>query len=236
MTVAPPVIRGRVPDGYAGRVFYRLETFSYEGALRTVFPTVVKLVDQKLAQELAHPYSRGFSLYRSGKVVDDKGVLLPKWRGPLKGRISKAAPKSWPEFGSGGAFTVVSPRVRDVIEELEPGANFFIPIDGERTDGSGIVRLYVLIIGVAPARTALAMEANGIEHTVTDQVEPVFRRPDWLGWASEHFAYLDPKVVNGHALVHATGSLIVFSEELVRRLGNVLPTRNAFVPMGVADR
>jgi hypothetical protein len=63
------------------------------------------------------------------------------------------------------------------------------------------------------------MEANGIEHTVTDQGEPVFRHQDWLGWASEHFAYLDPKVVNGHALVHATGSLIVFSEELVRRLG-----------------
>jgi hypothetical protein len=43
-------------------------------------------------------------------------------------------------------------------------------------------------------------------------------------------------VVNGHALVHATGPLFVFSEELVRRLGNVLPKNKAFVPMGVAER
>ncbi len=111
-----------------------------------------------------------------------------------------------------------------------------ILIDGERTDGSGTVRLYVLIIGVAPARTALAMEANGIEHTVSDQGAPVFRLPDWLGWGREQFGYLDPQVVDGHALVHATGSLIVFSEELVRRLGNVLPKCNAFVPRGVAER
>lgn len=209
MTVAPPVIRGRVPDGYRGRVFYRLETFSYEGAMRTVFPTVVKLVDQKLAQLCRNGVDRSKGEFRElppSHGLNSAAAALPPW--------------------SVQAFAVSS---------KSGGRRQFLHSD-RRTDGSGTVRLYVLIIGVAPARTALAMEANGIEHTVSDQGAPVFRLPDWLGWGREQFGYFDLQVVDGHALVHATGSLIVFSEELVRRLGNVLPKCNAFVPRGVAER
>ena len=81
-------------------------SFSYEGALRTVCPTVVKLVDQKRAQGRAHSYSRGFSLYRSGMMVDDKGALLPKWREAAEnGEFRRPLPSRGPN-----SATALSPR------------------------------------------------------------------------------------------------------------------------------
>jgi hypothetical protein len=165
--------------------------------------------------------------------VDKKGALREKWRAPLRARIPKSAPKTWPEFGLGGSLTIVSPRLRDIIEELEPGANFFIPIDVAQSDGSTL-RLYAMVFGVVPPRTALSMEANGIEYPLSDyDGSPIFKRPEWLMSPSEHFGYLDPKAVDNHAVPYDTSSLMIFSEELMKRLGDVLPRGLAFVTMGV---
>jgi hypothetical protein len=211
-----------------------METFSHEGMRRTVYHGVVTVHDRKRMQELAHPLNMSCSLYKLGALTDERGELRDKWRQPLPARIPKSAPKSWPEFGVGGTLTIVSQRIRDLIEELEPGAHFFIPIDAEQSDAS-VLRLYAFFIGVVPTRTALSMDANGIAYSTSDfDGSPVFSRPEWLMRPSEHFGYLDPKVVDGHAILKDTASLCIFSAELVNGLGDVLPKGLAFVPMGVA--
>jgi hypothetical protein len=234
MSPTTPSIRGTIPESYTGAIFYRMETFSYEGMRRTVYHGVVTVLDRKRMQELGDPRNMTCSLYKLGILTDARGVLREKWREPLRARIPKSAPKSWPEFGVGGTLTVISSRIRDLIEALEPGANFFIPIDAE-TAGGSILRLYALFIGIVPARTALSMKANRTEFTASDyDGSPVFQRPEWLMGPSEHFGYLDPQVVGDHALLKDTASLWIFSAELVNQLGDVLPKGVAFVPMGVA--
>ena len=68
VSVPPPVIRGKIADGYTGRVVYRTDTFSYDGLRRQVFPGILTFMDRKLIEQLAHPRSGRDAIAFSGEV------------------------------------------------------------------------------------------------------------------------------------------------------------------------
>ena len=61
------------------------------------------------------------------ELCDANGALLPDLRMPVKAKLKSAARK-WDEF-SVGSTLLLSPRIRDVIEEMAPGAHYLVPVD-----------------------------------------------------------------------------------------------------------
>lgn len=143
---------------------------------------------------------------------------------PLKAKLKASASKSWVEF-AGTFMSTVSPRIKDIIEELAPGIHYFIPVDA--------FRAYFFVCGAGWMGEVVAREMSGITGTTTTfsgDVVPAF--PDFIG--SERFAYLDGSKIGSTPLFYHGRLSWVFCRELVERLGDILPRGNAFVPMGVA--
>ena len=129
-------------------------------------------------------------------------------------------------------MSTVSSRVRDIIEEFAPGIHYFIPVDVDEGQG-GCFRVYFFVCGVGWMGDVVALEASGITESMKSfagDTIPAF--PDFIG--SERFAYLDASKIDGAPLLYGGRLSLVFCRELVERLGDILPSGKAFVPMGVA--
>ena len=229
----PPVIRGKVPDGYRGPLFYKWHVFTYEG-LRASLQEQIVLEDRAMADRLVQkPSHTMVALRKDQNICDANGDLHPALREPIKARIRTKAYKSWPEITCGQMF-LVSPRVRDVIEEFAPGAHYFIAIDVADRQG-GSFRTYAFFCGVMRDYPALALKANNIPYTI----DAATGRPDYIApvWAvnSEQFGYLNASVIGGAPLLWDMRVMMLFSPELVARLGDVLPKHMCFVPMGLVE-
>jgi hypothetical protein len=230
VTVKPAPIRGEVPPDYRGPVYYRARIDSYEGFKRGVHE-FIKFEQKGLGQDLASADPIQAAHRVAPQLFDEKGELLPKWTVPLKARAASDAPKNWPEWAS-GSYTVVSQRVRDAIEEFEPGKHVFIPIDVANKDGSAR-RVYAFYQISSETRPSLALAANGIEHSLGPSGDPLFEKPEWL--KSDRFAYLNSQVVRDSAVDFDPRTGLVLSGELVEKLGDVFPKGLVLVPMGLAD-
>ncbi len=230
MTVKPAPIRGEVPSDYDGPIYYRTRIDSHEGFKRGVHE-FIKFEQKDVGPALAWADPVQAAHRAAPQLFDEKGELLPKWKRPLKARAASNAPKNWPEWAS-GSYTVVSERVREGIEELEPGKHLFIPIDVANKDGSTrrVYAFYQLRDRTGPT---FAMKANDIEYTLAPTGNPLFKRPQWLD--SDRFGYLNSQVLRGSALDFDPRTGLVLSGELVDKLGDVFPKGVVLVPMGVVD-
>jgi hypothetical protein len=222
----PPVIRGSVPPGYQGPLYYRLTRLSFEAGKKP-FQELITFKNSRLAQRLGNTMTFQAAWRKAPQLCDAQGELLPDLRTPLAAKL-KANARRWDEF-SIGSLVFVSERIHGLIEAAAPGAHYFVPVDVTGHDG-GIFRVYVFFCGVARARTLLDLEANNIPHTRTDSGSLEFRRPDWLD--SDHFGYLDAEVVAGAPLLYDHLFGLVFVQHLTEQLGDCLPAGWAFVPMG----
>jgi hypothetical protein len=86
--------------------------------------------------------------------------------------------------------------------------------------------------GLTRLPTVLAMEANGIEYTSFPDGSPRYAPPAWI--SSDAFGYLDSSAIDSAPLLYSPELGLLFSQELVDRLGQVMPEGTVFVPMGLA--
>lgn len=230
--VKPARIRGTVPNDYRGPLYYRVATFSYQGNKKGLHE-LVSFEDRKAVARLAK-VDIGRAAQRNDVVLcDANGELLPEWRTPLKAKLKGSAGKTrnWVEFAA-TFMSTVSPRIKDIIEEFAPGIHYFIPVDVDDGQG-GSFRAFFFVCGAGWFGRATALEASGFtETTTTFAGEVVPAPPDLIG--SERFAYLDAAVIGRTPLFYDGELSFVFCADLVERLGDILPSGKAFVPMGVA--
>jgi hypothetical protein len=228
-TIKPPVIDGAVPGDYRGPLYYRLRS-SGDYAKKPLVH-MITFEDRNAKRKFIQINENLAAMRKDPWLCDKNGGLLPEWRTPIKSKLMASANKSWDEFSTSGNIRLVSERIKDVIERLAPGVHYFIPVDiDDRHDAT--FRVYMFFCGMTRLRTALAMEANGIAYTLFPDGIPKFTPPAWLH--SNNFGYLDSSVIDGAPLFYAPELGFLFSQELVDRLGQIMPEGTVFVPMGLA--
>jgi hypothetical protein len=238
VTLKPPAIRGKIPEGYSGPIFYRLTNFDALmcGGMPDIF-SVLPSERKRKDKIFLHASREKWNLRSSGLLMDAEGKLLPEWEAPFKARVSQKSEASGIEFVP-QYISQISERIHDHLEEIEPGRHMFLPVDAERPDGS-ISRFYYLFKDNATIFCPLNSKANNLEFRPSrDGTYLVYSTPDWLGgtrehYATEHFGYLDADRVIGRHFFYAGDTSSVFSEELLFRIGGVFPKWCNFVPMGV---
>lgn len=230
-----PRIRGDVPAGYDGPLYYswrRLESGSpkpFGAFIKIIDDPKPKRMEDETAERLARADPQCAALRIEPRLFDEQGQLRPEWQRPLQARLKANAPKhfvDWPP----GVIRYVTPHVRDAIEAVEPGRHLFIPVDIDASDRDPF-RLYILFPGNAARQTVLAMRANGISYTLSDRGTPICNEPAWLH--EDRFGYLNLDVLQGAHLFYDFSLSFVFSSALVEKLGDVFVENYAFKPWGV---
>jgi hypothetical protein len=224
----PPPIEGEVPKDYSGPVYYRLRTTGDNPG--APLSQSITFADRARAQKLSRISQLQAAFRKDPNLCDANGTLLSEWQTPLKGKLKASARNSFEEI-SWSAIPMVSERVREVIEELAPGVHYFIPMDVEDRQGETF-RAYGFHCGLTDRQPALALEAHGIPFTLSGAGDRLYTPPAWL--RSTQFGLLDSAVLDGASLRYDATIGLLFSAELVRRLGGVMPKGTVFVPMGVA--
>jgi hypothetical protein len=101
----------------------------------------------------------------------------------------------------------------------------FIPASRSPRGADGID----VFFAAGPFGHALALEHNGIPFWMSDSGFPIFDYPEWL--RTEQFGWLNAAVVDGAHLLRDWTVDLVFSEELLDRLGDCMEDNNVFVPI-----
>jgi hypothetical protein len=209
----PPRIVGEVPPDYDGPVFYRISSlsspstsFGFKG-----WSKAEKLIYERLPS-IADLGPLGLE---PGRVVDERGNLLPEFAQPIQAQVDTRSAsadwelRTWPPL--------VSARVKDIIEAFEPNKAVFVPIDAAWPDGR-IDRYYWAVWGNLWGRA-------------TEDVVP----PRWLNshGGDQLFHYLTASRTEGRHFIW-TPSYVVLSGAIVQQFGDVLQRQQVFVPCGVA--
>jgi hypothetical protein len=229
-TIKPPVIRGQAPADHHGPLYYRLFTFQFHAAKKSLLE-MTSFASPAMGQRLASVNTYHAAVRKARGLCDENGDLLPDLRSPVKARLKASAGKSWYEF-SISTIIMVSPRIRDVIESAAPGVHYFVPIDIDDRAG-GTLRVYGFYPGLTRKLPAVALEANGIPYTMSDDGQPLFQYPLEMV-TTDRFFWLNASVIDGAPLLFDGWLSFLFSHELVQQLGDCLPKGTAFVPMGLA--
>ena len=225
-----PRISGSVPSGYHGPIYYRIRVNDDEYANKQLYAHL-KFANRDLARRMAQAYPHEVALSVAPGLFGADRELLPIFRQPVQASLSASAPKKSPEW-SFGPVQLVSERVRETIETLQPSKHLFIPIDVSGPQGSQ--RRYVFFVRRDHTQTVLAMEANGIEYTASESGAPLFPTPDWT-LSMDHFGYLSAPIVDGAAVDFDLRIGTIMSKALIDELGDVFPKGLYLIPMGVAD-
>lgn len=233
----PPVKPARcideVPAGYDGDLYYRIMNSQRPGAAfrRYVRITPAKGVVQEdqPGQRLAAAWANHVARGRDLRVFSEPGKLRPDLTGSLPAQLLASAKKPFAEYVSSN-WVVVSARFRCVLESLEPGAHLFLPLD--TSQGANSPLLYIFFPGVAFSPTGLAIAANGIEDCILPNGGLSF---GGSRLSASHFYFLNRNVI-GSADVFVDSWLgPIVSKRALERLGDILPTEFAFMPMGVCE-
>jgi hypothetical protein len=227
--VRPPVIKGAVPADYRGPLYYRLFTFQFHAAKKSLLE-MTSFASPAMGQRLASVNKYHAAVRKARGLCDEDGNLLPDLRSPVRARLKASANKSWDEF-SISTVIMVSPRIRDVIESAAPGVHYFVPIDIDDRAG-GTFRVYAFYPGLTHRLPAVALDANGIAYKMSDDGQPLFQYPVELT-TTDRFFWLNASVIDGVPLLFDGKLSFLFSHELVQQLGDCLPQGTAFVPMGL---
>lgn len=236
--VKPPPIRGKVPEGYSGPIFYRMTNF--DALMRGGMPDIFSVLPSERKRKdkiFSYALRETWNLRSSGLIVDAEGKFLPEWEAPIKARVSQKSEAGSVQFVPQDA-SQISDRIYGHLEELEPGRHMFLPVDAQHPDGV-ISRFYYFFYLNSTISNPLNPEANNMNWKPSQSGEyPLYRTPDWLEttrehYASEHFGYLDAARVSGRHFFYSGDTSMVFSEELLFKIGGVFPKWCNFVPMGV---
>jgi hypothetical protein len=207
----PPRIVGEVPADYEGPVFYRIAnvsspsaSFGFKG-----WSNAEKLIWERLPN-IAYLGELGLE---PGRILDEQGQLLPEFAEPIKAKVDTRRKSADWELRT--YPPLVSDRVKEIIDEFEPGKAVFIPIDAAWPDGR-IDRYYWAVWGKLMGRA-------------TDDITP----PQWFHSGDREFHYLSAAKVAGRHFIWG-GSYTVLSGEIMRRFGDVLLRQQVLVPCGVA--
>ncbi len=231
-------VKDNSPPSYVGPKFYR---FFHNVRSRGGRPFMVEYdpSDAERAQVLFDHRVRYHSILSSGLIVDEGRNLLPGWRVPLKAELAKGAEVSY-EFAPAG---FASERVRDVIEEFDPGLHVFFPIDLTLPDGT-IQRWYQMLWSddfFGQSVPILDYEANGTKVEMMNG-KPYYHNPAWassMALEPYTFGYIDPTYTRGLNLLGTDNldNAEVISGPLAVRLEEMnvtLPKNATLVAMGVA--
>jgi hypothetical protein len=208
----PARIVGDVPADYHGPLYYRISNSS---APRTSFGFKGWSKAEKLIhQRLPNVNDYGPIGLEPGRVLDHLGQLLPEFAEPIQAQVDTR--RNAADWELRTIPPLVSARVKDIIDEFEPGKSVFIPIDAAWPDGR-VDRYYWTVWGNLWGRA-------------TDDVVP----PRWIsaGLGDREFHYVCASRVQGHHFIWAV-SYIVISEAILKRFGDILLPQQVFVPVGI---
>lgn len=225
-----PRISGSVPADYRGPIYYRTRINHDEYAYKQLYGHL-KFANRDLARRLACAYQHEVALRVDPRLFGPDREVLPIFREPILVSLSASAPKKSPEW-SFGHTQLVSERVREAIERLQPAKHLFIPMDIRGPDGWH--RRYVFFVQRDHTQPLLALKANGIEYTTNEFGVPLFSTPAWA-LSVDHFGYLSAPIIEGAAVDQDGRIGTVMSKALIDELGDVFPKGLYLVPMGVAD-
>jgi hypothetical protein len=204
----PARIEGTIPADYDGPVYYRLRQlrdvkhwFGFKGwnkAAEHIF-------------ERFPNYGDGAYLHRA---LDANGRLLPELAKTIQ--VDVATRRKSADWERHAHYPLISARVKELIEEFEPGKAVFIPIDARWPDGR-VDRYYYYLWG-----------------KLSERIFPDVLPPKWLYGSHEDdvFHYLPPERLPGRHWMVGQGYFVV-SQQMLERLGDILPKEQVFVPFGV---
>lgn len=241
---------GTVPDDYAGPVYYR--TAHHNLTRRTVYsrfrfemdPLGAELRQLDLAGTI-----RGRAILNPGFIVDESGVLLPKWQTPRKARVVGKRPLR--DVQGDGLSGMVSERVHDAIVSLEPRSHLFMPYDAIYEDGR-MERFYShrfadSHLGSDHIRPEclFSLAKHRIETDTNSKGQTYFKQPDFMmlgGTYTNDFFYLNERVVGQRHLFTSDFGAVgrgvtYFSQTLMDKLapfGDIFPRDVDCVRIGLA--
>lgn len=225
--VKPPRILGEVPPGYHGPIYYRLYVSNYR---LPNFSQKLRFEDMKLARAFEGVLTTWAGLRVAPTLFGPDKALLPPFREPIKCRWKSGTPRV-PELAQ-GMFTIVSSRVHDEIEALEPARNIFIPLDIDT--GSDVERRYIFYPYKESTSTVTAPIASGIPYFVRDDGS-IF-----VEWGSPpardpRFIFINSDVIDGRHVYWGGNEGLIFSQALIRRLGDVFLKNEFLIPCGLVS-
>jgi len=151
---------------------------------------------------------------------------------PKTARLKKTAPATLPEFSLFNGISVVSQRLHDALQELEPGRHRFFPLTVTRHDESATCKYYFLQFLEKTDCVCLPLSCfrqktspNGVSYWAA----PAERTQTYYLWADcvgDRHMFWDR---------HARGRVIV-SQKLVDTLGDFLPPGIELVENGLLRR
>lgn len=132
--------------------------------------------------------------------------------------LKKSAPKNLPEFSLMNWILVISQRVRDALEELEPGRHKFFPLTLTWPSGGESYKYY--FVQFLERLNCVCFPKSGFVQKVGAGGGTYWAKPD----RSVKYYYGADCVGNRHLFwdAHAKGRHVA-SQALVDRLGSVLP-------------
>jgi hypothetical protein len=231
----PARISGHVTAGYSGPIFYRITNY-----LKPNPPSKVLFDYLKFPGRNVLGINRIGRLSDSGALtevsdyasyLDKDGNVDVEWSTPIRAVIKANYKEDWPEF-SLHPVLLVSARLKSAVEKYDKDNHAFVAVDVEGPNGKQLFRAFVLV------------SDNSIDAVdyIASNIQPSKVYPNgtasWvqrIALPRDEFCYLWHRKVQGrhHFMDPKLGH--VFSEEIVKELGDVLPKEFVFVPMGVVD-
>ena len=221
----PARLAGTIPDSYSGPLYYRLSDF--------LEPYKVK---KNLCDYLKFPDTRGDELFTAfGNLYvpdainslhyrDQNGRVKELWANPVILAARANYKTDWPEFSDGwqrGSSSIsvyfISERVKRIIEKYEKDGHAYVEVDVQSDTGDHVARAFIMVRG----EVVDAFDSSSCD------TRPNILIPDG------NFCCLNSELVKGrhHFWEKTLGH--VWSEEIIKELGDILPRQTVFVPVGV---
>lgn len=151
---------------------------------------------------------------------------------PKTVRLKKTAPRTLPEFSLFNGIRVVSQRIHDALQDLEPERHRFFPLTVTRHDDSATYQYYLLQF--LEKTDCVCLPLSGFRQKTSPNCVPYWAKPPerkqtyhmWADCVGDRHLFRDS---------HARGSVIV-SQKLVDTLGDFLPRGIELIENGLLRR
>ncbi len=227
--IKPSRISGRVPTDYMGLLYYRLSNFERPVPPSKVLYDHLKFPGRNVSAMNAISYLSMRDAIIHPDYAGEDGTVRPEWKTPIKAVTKASYRADWPEF-SLHRVLLVSERLKTILEKYEKDNHAYVPMDVESPGGQHLCRAFVMVRGLA---------IDAVDY-VASKIAPTKVYPGGKAlWdvnsalPRDEFCYLSGKAVGGrhHFWDEKLGH--VWSQDIVREMGDVLPSEFVFVPMGV---
>lgn len=224
-SLKPARIAGTISDGYSGQLYYRLSDFLEPYKAKKDLYNYLKFPKPngpELIRDIGNLYVP--DAINSPYYRDQNGRVKEQWTKPVIA-IARANYKAdWPEFSHGGdgasfsiSVSMISERVKRLVEKYDKDRHAFVEVDIQSDTGGHVARAFFMVKGEV---------VDAFDRSSCDSF-PNIVVPDG------NFCCLNSELVEGrhHFWEKTLGH--VWSEEIVKELGDILPRQTVFVPVGV---